>query len=336
MHRTRRFALSFSGALLACLFLAPPPAAAQTLSGRVVSVMDGEPVAGAVVRIAGTERSVVTDSLGAFAFADAGPGTVELRVRHAAYHELRRTVEVPPDGLTAVLPLAPRVVSLEAIEVRGRPADEIRVLARASGQSLYLDDDDLDRLRSRGMTEVAQALQWRSGARIKVLERHSAVCVRSLRTARPGAALNPDTMSAEGSGCATVFVDGVALTGPIGPSYLRALPLDAVHSIEYLGPRDASFRYGAAGSAGALLVTTRRGAERARERLLTEGARERIRHQAHLVVGGSVGLLAALGVAYQQGFFEKEGGVYMEDMLRSFATVGLGVLAGELVYRLRR
>jgi len=63
-----------------------------TLSGRVVAVTDGAPIAGATVRLPGMERGVLTDEEGRFLLAGLAPGRHQLVVRRIGFETIRRRV----------------------------------------------------------------------------------------------------------------------------------------------------------------------------------------------------------------------------------------------------
>jgi hypothetical protein len=76
------------------------------LSGRI-SGADGQPVAGAVVRLAGTDLRRTTDGAGRFAFAAVAPGLYRLAVEHPAHQPLSREVAVGGGGVEIDLELSP-------------------------------------------------------------------------------------------------------------------------------------------------------------------------------------------------------------------------------------
>lgn len=77
------------------LRLAPAGAAdgIGEIYGRVVALVDGQPLAGAEVRL-GDRRAVLTDGRGDFSFEDVAPGGAPLSVRLVGYATANGTVEV--------------------------------------------------------------------------------------------------------------------------------------------------------------------------------------------------------------------------------------------------
>jgi TonB-dependent receptor len=74
--------------------LAQPPAA--KLSGTVANASTGQFLTAAEVRLAGTNRTVLTDREGRFAFPDLAPGSYQLEVNYAGLDRQQRTVTLAP------------------------------------------------------------------------------------------------------------------------------------------------------------------------------------------------------------------------------------------------
>jgi outer membrane receptor protein involved in Fe transport len=83
-------------------FLLALSAAAQTpdatVVGRVLDTSTGEPLAGALVRVEGTEIQALTDSTGAFRLERVPPGPQVLRADRLGYAAARTTLTVPSSG----------------------------------------------------------------------------------------------------------------------------------------------------------------------------------------------------------------------------------------------
>lgn len=112
-------------ALTLALFLAAAPLRAQVgvVAGRVVAAGTREPLAGAVVRVAGTTLGASTDSLGRFVVRDVPVGIRALEVRRLGYAPLVRSdiavsVARPAEVLVELEPAAAR---LDAVTVRPSP-----------------------------------------------------------------------------------------------------------------------------------------------------------------------------------------------------------------------
>ena len=87
------WALSFG-----LLLFAPPfargQAAKSVIKGIVIGAQDNRPIPGAVLVLTGTERRVLSDSIGRFAFEKLVPGTYYLRANAIGFDALTTAVEL--------------------------------------------------------------------------------------------------------------------------------------------------------------------------------------------------------------------------------------------------
>jgi len=87
--------------------------APHSLVGVVFDVDSGDPLAGAIVRLVGSERATSSDSLGRFSLNLGGPGQFEIEVLFIGYQQ--STIPVEVDSLESValtVGLAPRPVEM--------------------------------------------------------------------------------------------------------------------------------------------------------------------------------------------------------------------------------
>jgi len=108
-------------ALLAILALAATPLAAQEaslLTGTVLNAGTGESVPDAIVRIAGTSVSAVSDESGRFVLRGLPVGTQTLEVRHAALgqHSVSLTVSRPGEQFAVVVRISTVGVAIEVVD----------------------------------------------------------------------------------------------------------------------------------------------------------------------------------------------------------------------------
>jgi hypothetical protein len=151
----RTTALALLAALPALLPPTLPPEPA-TLVGRLVSSIDGSPVAGATVVVLGTRRGAMSDEEGNFGITEVSPGTYTLRIVQVGFrpqsHEIVVTSGVqrlgdvifaqpaPPPPLTigANTPVGPGDLEVtirparKHIVVGDSPVFEVRIRNRAS------------------------------------------------------------------------------------------------------------------------------------------------------------------------------------------------------------
>ncbi|MCH9680627.1 MAG: TonB-dependent receptor [Deltaproteobacteria bacterium] len=128
---------------LGTLSAGAPPACDDTVAGRVVDDVSGEPIAGAVVRLG--EATVRTDDSGHFVLSEVCPGDHGLTVERTDYETVQREVDV--QGHTQIdvhaLPrevehddhILVKVTAPTPVETRASSTIEGEALARARGRS---------------------------------------------------------------------------------------------------------------------------------------------------------------------------------------------------------
>ena len=129
MKRTRASPLSGLAVLLWTFAGAPALAAQETvrLAGTVADGTTGQPIEGAMVRLAdfaGSVRETLSGPAGAFVFDAVSPGEYVIGVRRIGYEGLSTRLEVGSEGLAALnLRLTPAAIPLEPlnVDVEGRP-----------------------------------------------------------------------------------------------------------------------------------------------------------------------------------------------------------------------
>jgi hypothetical protein len=162
-----------------------------------------KPIAHAVVRVLGSDRSATTDSNGAFLLALDKPGTYMVRIRRAGYAEALSLVTVPKDGV---------VDASHLLDSSSRPV--------APGlEALWQDFDQRLRWRSSNAALVSGAeLRQAGGVLTDALRGVPSVM-------NPGLVIGPTTC---------VFINGVARPG--WP--LDAFSVEEIEAIELYGRDD--------------------------------------------------------------------------------------------------
>lgn len=328
--------------LVGVLLVCPSALSAQSIEGRVVGSWAGQPVRGAVMVLTGTAHQVITDSSGRFFVDSLAVGRYELLVQHPGYRTVVRTVDVPPDGLSdLVITLPLRVIALDPIRAEVISPLERRRRSWGTAHHVYVTRQELDAYERRGALHVGDALRLHAPTAVRIVEygitraRYGpGVCIVSKRAATRRTPENP------GGGCAAVFIDGLRISG--ADMLLHGLPLNEIEAVEFLPPMDAIMRLGHAGSAGAVLITTRRGGPVAGRPLqpvepLTPLSPEGTGHSGYLAAGATAGFVAAFGVRYGYGLFrpgaESCNADCGFDLLQLFGPVVAGLGIGELVWR---
>ncbi len=185
---------------------------ATTLDGIVTIVDSGQPLAGATVRLAGTERAAETDAFGRFRFSDLPQGDYRIEVRHVGYHTSSLDVAIGSDFLPLSIALVPQPIPLDDLSVTAHP------------------DPDIARQPAFSVIIPREAFEGRATTLPEVLSATTGVQVRSL-----GGMGAFSTISVRGSSSeqVDVYLDGISLNTALGGGIdLSNLPLSHIGRIE--------------------------------------------------------------------------------------------------------
>lgn len=230
--------------ILALLLLCVHPGhlASQDLpgavEGRVLSAGTGEPVLGVLLRFeSGAE--VLADVEGRFRVEGLAPGVHDVLLVTPDCQVSRGEVEVVPGTLHRTELFVPDVL---VGRVAPPPVEE-----RVSPGALVVTAAELEEMRAANVTEVVRRLVpsmvGNAGGRVGEYDRLQSRTINSFVDRRPP----------------VVVVDGVRMGN--GAQALDLLRPSDVRRLEILRGAAAGWEYGSSGSAGAILVTTRRGDE---------------------------------------------------------------------------
>lgn len=237
---------------LALTIAVPRHALAQAtgqLSGRVASV-DGRPLSGATVSLVGTSRGSLTDAQGEFTITAAPVGSHTVSASYIGYAQASQGVTVA-SGETATLnfTLEPQAVALDEVVAIGYGTARRSDL---TGSIASVSAEDLD-AGAAPTVNVSNALQGKAPG-VQVVSSSGA----------PGSATS---VRIRGSNSITAnseplyVVDGIAAaqgsTGLDNP--LASIDPNNIESIQILKDASATAIYGARGSNGVVLITTKRG-----------------------------------------------------------------------------
>lgn len=260
--------------LLGLLALADAGAAQSTttVSGTVLAAA-GEPVAGAIVRIAGTDASAATDGSGGFVLRGLPIGDHTLVVQHADFGSHTRPLRVArggerfevairlsPEGmevaLVGVLPAtAAEAAARSPAEPGGPPA-----AATDAGPEAPRGGSVLDRARIRELAPSSRDLGELIRQGVPTLrERQSddlALAGTGFCLEFRGASVRSMRQGLSGSMCnhPTVYLDGVPMQDP--SSAYRMAGFDAIEWIQAIPPGEAGAQFGAAPYGVIVVVTT--------------------------------------------------------------------------------
>lgn len=233
---------------LACwmfMFLGWTAAVAQgfTVKGTIRSET-GEPLPGVNVLIQGSSRGTVTDADGVYTLADVNKGDV-LLVSFIGY----KTQEISAgDRATIDITLQPDVETLSEVVVVGYGTQR-KIETTGSIASVKAED-----IVQTPVTNIAQGLQARiAGVQI------------TQNSAAPGGNITVrirGTNSINGTSEPLYIVDGIQISNSGGitdVSPLSTINPSDIESVEVLKDASATAIYGARGSNGVVLITTKRG-----------------------------------------------------------------------------
>jgi hypothetical protein len=213
--------------LLALLAHAPTPLIAQTFEGRVLDAQDDTPVGTALVRLVddGGEQHAVTaaDSTGAYRIEAPEPGVYRLQAERLGYYGMQ-TPLLEAGNTDAVYPLdllmrrAP--LPIQGLEVSRAGIDRrLRLMIGMSPASLRKEPIGYEEIRGhieRGH-DLSDLLRWSNTASLLVFRTDDGPCY-TLR----------------GGPCLPVYFNGARF----GPEVLDVVPLDMIHTILILYPKE--------------------------------------------------------------------------------------------------
>lgn len=270
---TVRSARGRAAALLAlALAVLGTPAPAQqgtgVLSGRVLDADSRAPLAGVVVQLRGTGRSVETDSAGAFRLEGLTPELASVRLFRIGYGPVERSITLYPNRVVTVeYVMQAEAARLPEVTVAGRPevVEGPAIMAgfeerRRMGGGTFLDETQLRRYEARRMADVL-----RGAANLRFITDGNSVTVASnrqtIRSMRPGA---------QGPCYLDIILDGVLYwsqtrdgeaRGDRAPNVNSIVPVAELGAIEiYPSTAAVPLKYRSIGNAcGALMFWTKRG-----------------------------------------------------------------------------
>lgn len=199
--------------LFATLAFAAPALRAAVLTGRVLDQQSGAYLAGAMVRIVGTDQSATTDSEGRFAFPNAPAGPQRLTADYLGYDPVSLGVSVAGTGTTTTeLAFTSGIVRLEALKVEGYREGRAKALQQKRTADNIMDIVSADSVGNLPDRNVAEAVARLPGLNLSLDQGEGRYV--SIRGAEPN--LNQ------------VMVDGATMAAPGGTRLGRAVPLDTL------------------------------------------------------------------------------------------------------------
>lgn len=141
--------------VLPLLVLLATPAAGQSVEGRVTDAETGEPVVGAAVRLAGTERGVAADAGGRYALALGWGGPFRLVVSAVGYAAAEEAGTVATgETLRLDVALAPRAVEAGTVVVTAT-----RTAKALADVAVPMTVVDAEAIRRQGAVRLGDVLE---------------------------------------------------------------------------------------------------------------------------------------------------------------------------------
>lgn len=230
---------------VALFFLVSASAVAQTVSGRVTSGVDGQPLPGVSVLVKGTTTGTTTDADGEYTLSVPSLQNSVLTMSFIGY----KVQEIPVNNRTQInVTMEEDVTTINEVVVIGYGTQKRSDLTGAVGSVSE------ERLRERPATSLNQAMSGKiAGVQVNT------------NSGRPGGKTNVRIRgfsSINSSNNPLYVVDGVQLPQGNQDQFSQAIdylnPNDVV-SIEVLKDASSTAIYGARGANGVILITTKRG-----------------------------------------------------------------------------
>lgn len=249
----------------------PPPAeptvapGARTVSGRVTDETTGDPVIGAIVQVAGTDLTAISDENGRFEIAGVAAEEAALSIEATGYATRRVTVPVGADAVTVALGFE---ASDEVVVIQGR--EPVIMKQNLANGASVVSDEDLNRVSSQTLEAGLQGkvsganLQSNSGApgggaqlRLRGI---STINGQSSPLFVVDGVIISNVAVASGANAITGASAGGNASAQDNPvNRLADLNTNDIESVEVLKGAAAGALYGSKAANGVVIITTKRG-----------------------------------------------------------------------------
>jgi len=225
-----------------------------TLEGLVLDYLTGNPVTGAVVSVAGTTSSSLTDNSGRFILDDLPPGRHLVTTDHIAFEERTDSVTIfSQETVDIEVNLATEALEVEGLVVTARTRFGRTSLAGDAKRADFMSREEIEAMLPRVQaTEDLLRNMNVPGFRIRRVEEQDPITgvrvpILCIEVSRRGG----------GEGCvmAAVTLNDVLIAFP--EQFLIDLDPNIIDRIEILSPIDAAFQFGTAAGNGVVAIYTR-------------------------------------------------------------------------------
>jgi len=247
---------------VSALVLAPVVAVAQqpagTITGRVIDRASQQPVAGATVRIVGTQRGAQSGDQGAYRITGVPAGAVNVQVLRIGYGSVTRPLTVTAGGTeTLDFALEQSATQLGVVQVTATGQEQSRRESGVSTSTISVPEEvpqaavsNLQTVlssRAAGVTVQEAGGTTGAAARIRIRGSNSVSLSNDPLIIVDGVRVNND------EGATSIGVGGQV------PSRLNDINPEDIENIEIVKGPAAAALYGTAASNGVIQITTKRG-----------------------------------------------------------------------------
>jgi TonB-linked SusC/RagA family outer membrane protein len=247
---------------LSAIVFAPMLAAAQqptgTITGRVIDRGSQQPVAGATIRVVGTQRGAQTSDSGTYRITGVPAGAVNVQALRIGYASITRPLTLTAASTSSLdFALEAAATTLDVVQVTATGQEQSRRESGVSTSNINVPDQvpqaavsNLQTVlssRAAGVTVQEAGGTTGSGARIRIRGSNSVSLSNDPLIIVDGIRVNND------EGATSIGVGGQV------PSRLNDINPEDIENIEIIKGPAAAALYGTAASNGVIQITTKRG-----------------------------------------------------------------------------
>jgi TonB-linked SusC/RagA family outer membrane protein len=261
MTRVRYFVLAIAGGLLSAAQLGAQ-VTTGTITGRVADSASQRPLAGATIRIEGTQRGAITGDDGGFTVGGVPAGTHQVRATRIGYAPMTREVTVAAGGSASVdFSLPARAAVLQEVVTTGYGTQRREAIsgsvstvdAEAANVGVIANLNQMLGGRVAGVTTVQSSGEPGGAAQIRIRGGTSISASNEPLYVIDGVPLQNEEISPGAAGIASI-------NPQLARNPLNSINPDDIESITILKDASSTAIYGSRGANGVILIQTKRAA----------------------------------------------------------------------------